>query len=162
MKKARRVDGPSRFCFCLIPFLRKTTNSWTQRRFRNFNDFDPHCTQNPSLSQPKMSLWAIVPNLTILAIAHNWKWASNISFLKISLGNFSYMHSKLYFEHDSRKLTRSNFKNLPEKNSQCCSICPWWKHSKMLDFHWFSSNFIDFACSGVVVRGHLLKMSISD
>ena len=44
MKKARRVDGPSIFCFCLIPFLRKTTNSWTQRRFRNFKSWRWFCT----------------------------------------------------------------------------------------------------------------------
>ena len=73
MKRSRRVDAPSIFYFCLVPILRKVTTSATQQKFRKINDFQSHCTQNPSISQPKMSLRAALPNLIILAITHNWK-----------------------------------------------------------------------------------------
>ena len=108
MKKARRVDGPSIFCFCLIPFLRKTTNSWTQRRFRNFNDFELHCTQNPSLSQPKMSLNRKCSFWHDCMEGTGSKWASNMRFRKLLCGNFSYMYIKLWDKLDSRKLDQSH------------------------------------------------------
>ena len=90
MKRSRRVDAPSIFYFCLVPILRKVTTSATQQKFRNINDFQSHCTQNPSISQPKMSHCTQNPsisNLVILAITHNWKWAPDVRFLKISFGN---------------------------------------------------------------------------
>ena len=115
MERSRRIDGPSIiyysrhsvnlarhtkkiqsrsskkyksiFCFRPAPILRKVASSETQQHFRK------KIPANPSKSQPKMSHRAILSDLVIWAIAHNWIWASNVRFLKNSSGKFSYIRA---------------------------------------------------------------------
>ena len=148
MKRSRRVDGPSIFCFSLVPSLRNSTNSGTQRHLRKIKPWRWFCTQNPSISQPKMSLRLCSSIITVLPRSRNSELAPNMRLLAISCNNFSYVHIKLWDKHDSRKLETFDFKNPEKKIAQTWQIRHREKQAKTwvcIDFHQFSLVLFVFA-----------------